>query len=85
MLLKDIRLASGAKSSLALEPEFWAALEFIAAAQSTTVRELLQRIDAGAKRVGSQGRASAVRVYVVKHMLGNASRSPACVPTNSEG
>jgi predicted DNA-binding ribbon-helix-helix protein len=85
MLLKNFRLASGVRSSMALEREFWDALEYIAAAQSTTVKDLIQRIDGGIKRTGSQGRAGAVRVFVIKHMLGNALSSPTCPPTNSEG
>jgi predicted DNA-binding ribbon-helix-helix protein len=85
MLLKDIRLANGAKSSMALESEFWAALERIARSQSTTVRDLIRRVDGDTKRDGSQNLTSAVRVFIINHMLGNAFTSPTCdTPANIE-
>lgn len=86
MLLKNIRRADGARGSLALEYEFWVALERIAATQSTSWKDLIQRVDAGTTRVGAQSLASAVRVFVVKHMLGNAFPSHTCASSpNNEG
>lgn len=60
---------SGHRTSVSLEPEFWAALEEIAAARGLTPGKLIAEIDrARMKSQESQPRnlASAVRVYVLR-------------------
>ena len=56
---RSFRLA-GHRTSVALEPEFWAALAAIAAAQGVAVSALVAQVDA-ARRPG-QPLASALRV-----------------------
>jgi predicted DNA-binding ribbon-helix-helix protein len=48
------------RTSVALEPEFWAVLENMAASRSVTLPQLIARIDAGRDR--SQPLSSALRV-----------------------
>jgi len=55
---------AGHQSSLALEPEFWAALEAAAADRKCSVPALIADIDA--ERDPDQGLASAVRVWLLK-------------------
>ena len=45
MLKKRSLLLAGHATSLALEPEFWAVLEAVAAAQSVSLPTLIARID----------------------------------------
>ncbi|MFN3856275.1 MAG: ribbon-helix-helix domain-containing protein [Caulobacter sp.] len=62
MVKRSVSL-SGHQTSLALEPEFWAALEAAAAAEGLTVARLIGRIDAGR---GERALASACRVYALE-------------------
>lgn len=52
-------------TSVALEPEFWTALEQIAAARGQTLAQLVMTVDA--ERQG--GLASALRVAVLKQSM----------------
>ena len=54
---------SGHATSMALEPEFWAALEAMAAAKGLTLAALLVEIDAerGASPLASAARVAALR------------------------
>jgi predicted DNA-binding ribbon-helix-helix protein len=63
MLEKRSLSLSGHRTSIALEPEFWAALAEIAAAESLTVTALVARIDSG--RTPEQPLASALRVFAL--------------------
>ncbi|MCW8307533.1 ribbon-helix-helix domain-containing protein [Acidiphilium sp. PA] len=54
---------SGHRTSIALEPAFWAALEAIAAARSTTLPGLIASIDDA--RIPGDGLASALRVFAL--------------------
>jgi predicted DNA-binding ribbon-helix-helix protein len=64
---RSMRLA-GHRTSLALEDEFWAALESIARARATSLPVLIASIDeARAKSAPEASLASAVRVYVLAH------------------
>jgi predicted DNA-binding ribbon-helix-helix protein len=54
---------AGHRTSVALEPEFWAALQEIAAADRATLGALVARVDAG--RDPSQPLASALRVLAL--------------------
>ena len=58
-LRKRSVLLAGHATSVALEPEFWAALEDLAAARSLALAELLATIDQGR---GERPLASACRV-----------------------
>jgi predicted DNA-binding ribbon-helix-helix protein len=64
MLEKRSVSLSGHRTSIALEAEFWAALEAIAAAENLPLAALIARVDAA--RTPEQPLASALRVYVLK-------------------
>lgn len=69
----------GHRTSVALEPEFWAALERIAGDRSVTLPTLIGDIDR--KRLNRSpppGLASALRVFVLKTVENrNSTRPPA--------
>ena len=54
----------GHRTSVSLEPEFWAAFRAIADARGLAVNELASEIDAG--RAPDIGLASAIRVFVLR-------------------
>jgi len=62
---RSFRLA-GHRTSVALEPEFWSAVERLARAQNEPVSTLVTRVDAG-RRVG-QGLASALRITILRSL-----------------
>jgi predicted DNA-binding ribbon-helix-helix protein len=66
MLEKRSVSLSGHRTSIALEPEFWAALRQLAATQTVTLSALVARVDAG--RSPTQPLASALRVYVLNEV-----------------
>ena len=55
----------GHRTSVSLEPEFWAAFRAIAAEQAVAMNELAAEIDAA--RRGEEGLASAIRVFCLQH------------------
>jgi predicted DNA-binding ribbon-helix-helix protein len=57
---------AGHRTSVALEPEFWRALEDWAARDGATLPQLIGRIDA--KRPEAQPLSSALRVAVLLHI-----------------
>jgi predicted DNA-binding ribbon-helix-helix protein len=57
---------AGHRTSVALETEFWAALEHQAKVQKLSLAALVARIDEGR---GERPLASALRVYALKHTL----------------
>ena len=59
------------RTSVALEPEFWAALERIAAARGVPLARLVADIDAGKHG----GLASALRVHVLESVNGGAQKN----------
>jgi predicted DNA-binding ribbon-helix-helix protein len=63
MLEKRSLSLSGHRTSIALEPEFWAALERIAAGQGMSLTTLIAQIDSG--RAADDRLASSLRVYVL--------------------
>jgi predicted DNA-binding ribbon-helix-helix protein len=63
MLEKRSFSLSGHRTSIALEPEFWAALEALAQAQSRSLSALIVGIDS--TRTPAQPLASALRVYAL--------------------
>jgi predicted DNA-binding ribbon-helix-helix protein len=63
MLEKRSLSLSGHRTSIALEPEFWAALTALATAQNLTLAALITQIDA--TRTPDQPLASALRVHAL--------------------
>ncbi len=61
---RTLRLAQH-NTSVALEPEFWAALEQLAAARGQTLAQFVMTVDAERQ----SGLASALRVAVLKQSL----------------
>lgn len=59
----------GHRTSVSLEPEFWAAFRDIAAARGQTLNALATAVDATR---GDVGLASAIRVLVLRHFRGAA-------------
>ena len=59
---------AGHRTSIALEPEFWAALDDAAAADGHSMAGLITEIDKS--RDPEQGLASAVRVWLLKRAGG---------------
>ncbi len=55
----------GHRTSISLEPDFWAALKDVASEEGVTLAALIKRIDKD--RVGS-GLSSAVRVWLLKRL-----------------
>lgn len=64
MLVKRSVTLSGHRTSLALEPEFWAALERAAQAESVPLARLVARLDAARTGTG-RSLGSAVRVWLL--------------------
>jgi predicted DNA-binding ribbon-helix-helix protein len=64
MLEKRSFSLSGHRTSIALEPEFWAALEALAQAQTCSLTALIGGIDG--TRTPAQPLASALRVYALE-------------------
>ncbi len=56
---------NGHRTSVSLEPEFWAAFRTIAAEKSVPLNQLASEIDAA--RRGEEGLASAIRVFCLNH------------------
>lgn len=66
---RSMRIA-GHRTSLALEPQFWAALERIARERTASLPSLIASIDEGrAKNAPEASLASAVRVYVLENRV----------------
>jgi len=63
-LKKRSLLLSGHATSIALEPEFWAVLDAMAAARGSSLAALIISIDRGR---GDRPLASACRVAALKH------------------
>ncbi len=62
---------NGHRTSVALEPEFWAALDNYARSDGKSLAALISRIDRDRlKRSPPPGLASALRVYVLNRLLG---------------
>ncbi len=56
----------GHRTSVSLEPEFWAAFRDAAAARGLALNELAAEIDSG--RAPDTGLASAIRVYILRRL-----------------
>jgi predicted DNA-binding ribbon-helix-helix protein len=65
MLEKRSFSLSGHRTSIALEPQFWAALQDLAAGREVSLLALIAEIDDG--RMPAQNLASALRVFALTH------------------
>ena len=59
---------SGHRTSVSLEPDFWAALQEISLENGISINALAAEIDA--TREGQSGLATAIRLYVLRHYRG---------------
>jgi len=76
MLEKRSLAISGHRTSLALEPEFWAVLDAEAVARKLSFAALIARIDAArVKADPDQPLSSACRVHALKRVQAEAARS----------
>lgn len=64
---------AGHRTSVALEPEFWAALETIAEGRSSSLSALVAEIDGS--RTPERNLASAIRVAILSHVTGNSAKA----------
>ena len=76
MLLNRTITVDGHRTSIRLEPEFWAGLAEIADREQQTIDQLCTDIDRGA---GGLSRTAAVRVFITSYMVkaaGQATEQP---------
>ena len=73
MLRKKSFSIAGHRTSIALEPEFWAALESEARREAISLTALIARIDL---QRGSHNLASALRVHVLAETLEKGADAP---------
>ncbi len=64
-LIKHSFALAGHRTSVALEPEFWAVLNHIATARGMVLSRLVTEVDAA--RGGERPLASALRVFALEH------------------
>jgi predicted DNA-binding ribbon-helix-helix protein len=62
----------GHRTSVTLEPEFWAAFREIARAEGRGINDLAAEVDA--ERGGERGLASAIRVHVLRWLQKNSAK-----------
>ena len=72
MLIKRSITLSGHRTSLALEAEFWQALQTIAAQKGLSLPALVATID---RQRQNNNLSSAIRVYVLRHFLPDSADS----------
>ena len=63
--LKKSLVLFGHKTSIALEKEFWVALEEISKNQNIDIKKLIEKID---KKERNGSLASAIRVFILKNI-----------------
>ena len=73
MLRKKSFSIAGHRTSIALEPEFWAALEAEARREATSLAALVARVDS---ERGPRNLASALRVHVLAETLEKDADAP---------
>lgn len=64
-LIKRSFTLAGHRTSVALEPEFWAALTRIGAARGQSVLHMIVEVDA--QRLPRQNLAAALRLFTLRH------------------
>ncbi len=74
MLINRNITVGGHRTSIRLEPEFWAGLADIAQHEHVTIDQLCTEVDRGA---GDLSRTAAVRVFITSYMVRRAERAGA--------
>ena len=64
--IKKSLILSGHKTSIALEKEFWKALEIISENKNIDIDKLIEKID---KKERNGSLASAIRVFILKKIM----------------
>ena len=77
MLVNRNITVDGHRTSIRLEPEFWAGLADIAQSEDMTVDQLCTEVDHGA---GELSRTAAIRVFITSYMARLAQRSAGQIP-----
>ena len=72
MLINRNITVNGHRTSIRLEPEFWAGLTDIAQRENLTVDELCTEVDGGA---GGLSRTAAIRVFITSYMVRRAQQT----------
>ena len=67
-LIKRSLDIAGHRTSISIEPEFWAVLQRLAQADGRSVRSLIAEIDAARLAVPGRNLSSAIRVYVLQRL-----------------
>jgi len=73
---KDIKRSvtiAGHRTSITLEPEFWAALKEIACIRNISVNALVRNIDQARGHTSTRGLSSDVRVHILAHFRNAAA------------
>ena len=73
-LVKQSMSIAGHRTSLALEPAFWARLNAVAAAHGQTPPRLVAAIDAG--RPPGASLSSAIRLFLLEEALASIANAP---------
>ena len=76
MLVKRSIALSGHRTSIALEPEFWAALDAIAASREQSITTLIRQADE--RRAPDEALASALRVLALRELAQVAIAANLC-------
>jgi len=77
MLVNRNITVDGHRTSIRLEPEFWAGLADIAQSEDLTVDQLCTEVDHGA---GDLSRTAAIRVFITSYMARRAERTAGQIP-----
>lgn len=77
MLVNRNITVDGHRTSIRLEPEFWAGLADIAQSEDLTIDQLCTEVDHGA---GDLSRTAAIRVFITSYMARRALRSAGQIP-----
>lgn len=72
MLVNRNITVDGHRTSIRLEPEFWAGLADIAQSEDLTIDQLCTEVDHGA---GGLSRTAAIRVFITSYMARRAQRA----------
>ena len=74
MLINRNITVNGHRTSIRLEPEFWAGLSDIARRENLTIDQLCGEVDRGA---GNLSRTAAIRVFIASYMVRRAEQTVA--------
>jgi predicted DNA-binding ribbon-helix-helix protein len=77
MLVNRNITVDGHRTSIRLEPEFWAGLAEIAQGEDLTIDQLCTEVDHGS---GELSRTAAIRVFITSYMARRAQRAAGQLP-----